>query len=218
MPRGWAMPPGVPPLRLHRQLHHRSVESSEKTTTRCHVSLHVAWPACRFGDAFRPGNENDAVSPELPVRWRWLALNLLMAAFYLALAGSSISAFHLAPAVWPPTAVGVLAAMFWGASALPGIGLGALLANLLMLHWPPALAAWGALGSCVAPLLAIRGMGSARATRPELWEQPLTVSTFLFWMGPAQAAVSALFGSVGLLAAGMIAPSQFWSVLVDSAI
>ncbi len=158
------------------------------------------------------------MSRESPVRWRWLALNLLMAAFYLALAGSSISAFHLAPAVWPPTAIGVLAAMLWGWSALPGVGLGALLANLLMLHWPPALAAWGALGGCLAPLVAVRGMGPVRATRPELWEQPLTVSTFLFWMGPAQAAVSALFGSVGLLAAGMIAPSQFWSVLVDSAI
>ncbi len=112
-----------------------------------------------------------------------------------------------ATAVWPPSGIALGSALIWGRRSLPGIALGAYLANgQLFLQHPISLAqvlvpagiALGALLQAASVAYLIRRL----AGYPSLLNDPAPMGRFLLLAGPLGCCISTSFGNCVLLLAG----------------
>jgi PAS domain S-box-containing protein len=139
-------------------------------------------------------------------RARWPAANLGLAFVYYVAArlGLSLGVVEQVTAVWPPTGIALGAVLLAGPRILPGVGLGALLANLGAGE-PVGTALGIAAGNTLEALVGaglLRRAGVARGL-----ERVEDVLRLLLLAAPIASAVAALIGVVSLCAGGV----QPWS-------
>lgn len=124
-----------------------------------------------------------------------LRANVILALAYLAL-GQLVHLFFTVPSpVWLATGVSVFAAMAGGWRWMPGIAIGAFLANL---GFGFVGAVMGMVGNVVGPLV---GLAVFRRLSPETvrpFTTPRSVGAFFAAMALLNGVVSALFGATGL--------------------
>ncbi len=135
-------------------------------------------------------------------RFRWparLRRDAAVAAAYLALAAWPALLVKGASPFWPPAAVAVLAALWWGSSAMGAVFVAALVANTVLFHLGLPCALLAAAGNSTAPLLGRAVLRGLRIEPRQWWRSPRGALAYLLGMGVVQALASALVG-VGALA------------------
>ena len=109
-------------------------------------------------------------------------------------------------AVWPPTGIAVAALVLFGLRALPGVAIGAFLANLTNGAGLEA-AALITVGNTLAPLIAGLLLGRVLAMRPDLAR--VRDVTALVAVGLVAMTISATLGTTALLLTGGLSPGSY---------
>lgn len=143
----------------------------------------------------------------LTLRQWWVRLVIVAVAYIVAGRLALLLAIPpgFATAIWPASAIAVVAVSRWGSSAAIGVALGSALVNLSTggAAIGAALALGPALQAVLAALLIRRAIGSELAL-----ERGRDVAKFYLLAGPVACLVAATWGTIVLYGSGMIALSD----------
>ena len=143
----------------------------------------------------------------LTLRQWWVRLVIVAVAYIVAGRLALLLAIPpgFATAIWPASAIAVVAVSRWGSSAAIGVALGSALVNLSTggAAIGAALARGPALQAVLAALLIRRAIGSELAL-----ERGRDVAKFYLLAGPVACLVAATWGTIVLYGSGMIALSD----------
>lgn len=160
----------------------------------------------------------------VPAWLRWLGITLLVAASYalVAMATLAIGLFSGdASPLWPAAGIAFAVVYTWGWRLLPGVVLGALVANLATVPASEGHDPWARIALSVAIAFGVglqAGVGASLVTRAVGPQAPLThareIIAFLLLAGPLAALVGATVATVSQVALGYVGVQEWVALFV----
>ncbi|HEX5468405.1 MAG TPA: MASE1 domain-containing protein, partial [Gaiellaceae bacterium] len=149
------------------------------------------------------------------VRYGAAVIGLALAYYGVAKLAQSVRYTASVTAIWPPAGLGIAALYLWGLRLWPGIFIGELIVNGLLLTADNPLPFWSLVGQQVGNMLEILVgailLGRFAGPRAGL-DRPAEVVGMLAALGTATA-ISAVAGTLSMLGTGVIEPAEaasFW--------